>query len=100
MLIVILDSTITCPSCGTAKLENRRLPIFLRVHQLRSAVASESRPLLHILLLRKRSMPANSGKPAARTDAVIPRQPGRFPPTVSISTVYCELPVWGDTVEK
>jgi hypothetical protein len=66
---LILESTITCPSCGTAKAEmmpTDALPVLLRLHWLLGATASQAWRLLCVLLLRLGGLPAGSRKPLLR----------------------------------
>src|SRR5215469_10401812 len=76
---VILESTITCPHCGTAKAETMPTDVcqFFYVHWLRRASTAEDRRLLRILLARFCAMSTypggrNTYMPAAMTGDRIP----------------------------
>jgi len=59
MTAVVLRSTLPAPSVGTGRRRScrRRVPVVLRVRELRSGAASQGRRLLRVLLLRTSKCP-------------------------------------------
>jgi hypothetical protein len=62
-VLVIAESTITCPSCGTSKKETMPIDACQFFYDCTGCgtLLSEARRLLRVLLLWKRPVPADSG---------------------------------------